>query len=128
AAAATADFTLRLGLDPTGGANAAASGVLWSNSAAPTTFQSFSVTAPTSSSQATVFLSAALDTPDVPATAIWDAAASSNGTLINGEFEGAFIPQSTLTVPEGWTAYYQDSGNIPTGGRTSYTVYAVWSA
>ena len=127
-AAATTAFTLRLGLDPTGGANAAAPTVLWSNTAAPTTYQSFSVTAPTSSAQATVFLSAALDTPDMPATAIWDAAASDNGTLTNGEFEGAFIPQSTLTVPEGWTAFYDDSGSTPTGGRDLYTVYAVWSA
>jgi hypothetical protein len=126
-AAATTDFTLRLGLDPTGGTNAAASTVIWSDAVTPTTFQSFSLTAPTSSPQATVFLSAELNTPDVPATAIWDAAASSNGTLTNGDFEGAFIPQSTLTTPDGWTAYYEDSHNLP-GGRDLYTVYAVWSA
>jgi len=126
-AAATADFTLRLGLDSTGGTNAAASTVIWSDAVTPTTFQSFSLTAATSSSQATVFLSAALNTPDVPATAVWDAAATDNGTLTNGDFEGAFIPQSTLTTPDGWTAYYEDSHNLP-GGRDRYTVYATWSA
>jgi len=126
-AAATADFTLRLGLDATGGTNAAASTVIWSDAVTPTTFQSFSLTAPTSSPQATVFLSAQLDTPDVPATAIWDAAAVDNGTLTNGDFEGAFIPQSTLTTPDGWTAYYEDSHNL-SGGRDLYTIYAIWSA
>lgn len=126
-AAATADFTLRLGLDPTGGTNAAASTVLWSDAETPTSFQPFSLTTPTSSPQVTVFLSAELNTPDVPATAIWDAAASDNGSLTNGDFEGAFVPQSTLTTPDGWTAYYEDSHNLP-GGRDLYTVYAVWSA
>ena len=127
-AAATADFSLRLGLDPTGGTNAAASTVIWSDALTPATFQSFSLTNPTSSNQATVFLSAELNTPDVPATAIWDAAATDNGNLTNGDFEEVFIPQSTLTVPAGWTAYYQDSGNTPASGRDLYTVYAVWSA
>ncbi len=126
-AAATADFTLRLGLDATGGTNAAASTVIWSEAVTPTTFHSFGLTAPTNSPQATVFLSAELNTPDVPAIAIWDAAAVDNGTLTNGDFEGAFIPQSTLTVPDSWTAYYQDSGNAPVSGRDLYTVYVVWS-
>jgi hypothetical protein len=64
----------------------------------------------------------------VPATAVWDTAAVENGSLINGDFEGPFVTQSTLTVPEGWTAYYQDSGNSPVTGRDVYTVYAAWSA
>jgi hypothetical protein len=50
-----------------------------------------------------------------------------NGSLSNGDFEGPFSMQSSLTIPDGWTPYYQDSGNSPIGGRDVYTVHAAWS-
>jgi hypothetical protein len=59
--------------------------------------------------------------------AVWDSAVIQNGVLVNGDFEGPFVLQDSITVPEGWTAWYQDSGNIPPGGRDEYTVYAAWS-
>jgi hypothetical protein len=64
----------------------------------------------------------------MPATAVWDAVEMQNGNLLNGSFEGPFISQSTLTVPESWTAYYQDSNNAPINGRDVYTIYAAWSS
>jgi hypothetical protein len=125
--AAGADLTLRIGIDPTGGDSPESSHVVWSAASAPDSFTHFSVSAPTSESTATLFLHATLTTPDVPGTAVWDVAAVQNGDLVNGDFEGVFIPQSSLTVPEGWTAYYRDSANNPASGRDVYTVYAVWS-
>lgn len=127
-AAAAPDLTLQIGLDPTGGANPDSANVLWSAAANPTTFSQFSLTAPAAGAAATLFLHATLNTPDVPATVVWDAAAATNGTLTNGDFEGPFTSQSTLTIPDGWTPYYQDSGNSPSSGRDVYTVYAAWSA
>ena len=50
-----------------------------------------------------------------------------NAVVVNGSFEGPFVRQSTLTVPEGWHAYYEDSGNSPITGRDAYTVYGAWS-
>ncbi|MCZ7673897.1 MAG: hypothetical protein M5U34_45615 [Chloroflexi bacterium] len=37
-----------------------------------------------------------------------------NGSGVNLDFEGPFISQDSIIVPEGWTAWYQDSGNTPT--------------
>ncbi|NKQ35320.1 MAG: hypothetical protein HF973_06825, partial [Chloroflexi bacterium] len=82
---------------------------------------------PAASDTATVFLHATLNTPDVSGTAVWDAVTIQNGESVNGDFEGAFTTQSTLTIPDGWTPYYQDSGNTPINGRDVYTVYAAWS-
>lgn len=127
-AAAASDLTLRLGLDPTGGTNAAATSVIWSDPSTPVTFQSFSLTSATSDATATVFLEATTTIPHQPATAVWDSVDVDNGSLSNPDFEEAFLTQSTLIVPEGWTAYYQDSGNQQGSGRDLYTVYAVWSA
>jgi hypothetical protein len=125
--AAGADLTLRIGIDPTGGDSPDSSNVVWSAASMPNAFSQFLVSTATSESTATLFLHATFDTPDTPGTAVWDTAAVQNGDLVNGDFEGAFIPQSSLTVPDGWTAYYRDSGNSPVSGRDVYTVYAAWS-
>ncbi|MCZ7672407.1 MAG: hypothetical protein M5U34_37410 [Chloroflexi bacterium] len=101
--------------------------VVWSTAAAPTDFTRFNVTAPTQGSIATVFLRGTLNTADVAGTAVWDAVTIQNGNGNNLDFEGPFILQDSITVPEGWTAWYQDSGYTPTNGRDVYTVYAAWS-
>jgi hypothetical protein len=133
--AVDADLTLRVGIDPTGGDNPDSPDVVWSTGATSVDFTLFSVSALAQGSTATVFLRGTLDTADLPGTAVWDSAVIQNGTpstgsgqaLVNGDFEGPFVLQDSITVPEGWTAWYQDSGNIPTGGRDVYTVYAAWS-
>ena len=122
-----ADLTLRVGIDPTGGDSPDSPSVVWSGPLNPATFAQISVSTPAAGNAATLFLHATLNTPDVPGTAVWDAVTVENGSLINGDFEGSFTTQSTLTVPEGWTSYYQDSGYSPITGRDVYTVYAAWS-
>jgi hypothetical protein len=122
-----ADLTLRVGIDPTGGGSPDSSSVVWSDPITPATFTRLAVSAPAAGGTATLFLHATLNTTGVPGTAVWDAAAVQNGGLANGDFEGPFTMQSTLKVPEGWTPYYQDSGNNPISGRDRYTVYAAWS-
>lgn len=122
-----AEMTLRIGIDPTGGDNPDSPDVVWSAASAPDVFAPFSVSTPAAGDTATVFLHSTLSSSDFSGTVVWDTATIQNGILTNGDFEGAFIPQSTLTVPEGWTAYYQDSGSSSTGGRDTYTVYAAWS-
>lgn len=122
-----ADMSLRIGIDPTGGDNPDSSDVIWSTSAAPTEFTQFSVTAPAQGSTATVFIRGTLNTADVSGTAVWDAVTLQNGNGSNLGFEGPFILQDSITVPEGWTAWYQDSGYTPINGRDVYTVYAAWS-
>lgn len=126
--AGAADFTLRLGLDPTGGVDPAGPNVIWSTGSQPINFSPFTLAAPATGGSATVFLEATQNTADSPATAIWDAVEMQNGDLLNGSFEGPFVSQSTMTVPESWTAYYRDSGNAPAAGRDVYTVYAAWSS
>lgn len=126
------DLTLRIGIDPTGGDNPDSPDVVWSTAAAPTDFTRFNVTAPTQGSIATVFLRGTLNTADVAGTAVWDAvtihpSAGSGADGTNLNFEGPFVTQDSITVPEGWTAWYQDSGNILPGGRDVYTVYAAWA-
>ncbi|MCL4266116.1 MAG: hypothetical protein KJ069_23100 [Anaerolineae bacterium] len=131
--AAGADLTLRIGIDPTGGDNPNGPDVVWSEAAASPVFTPLSITvAAQGSSVATVFLRGTLDTAAVPGTAVWDSAvihplAGSGSALVNGDFEGPFISQDSITVPEGWTAWYQDSGNTLPGGRDVTTVYAAWS-
>jgi hypothetical protein len=125
--AAGAEMSLRLGIDPTGGDNPDHPNVVWSAAVAPTDFSELAIAAPAQGETATLFLHATLDTPGIAGIAVWDTAAAQNAGLSNGDFEGAFINQSTLTVPEGWTAYYQDGGNSPISGRDVYTVYAAWS-
>ena len=125
--AVDADMTLQIGIDPTGGDNPDSPDVVWSATAASSNFTQFSVSAPAQGSTATVFLRGTLNTADVPGTAVWDSAVMQNGTLVNGDFEGPFVLQDSITVPEGWTAWYQDSGNTLPGGRDVYTVYAAWS-
>jgi len=126
------EMSLRLGLDPTGGDNLNSSSVVWSSAEAPSSFTQFSVSAPVQGGTATVFLSGILNSSNVVGTAVWDAISihSSAGSASGGtnlDFEGSFITQDSLTVPEGWTAWYQDSGNGPSNGRDAYTVYAAWS-
>jgi hypothetical protein len=125
--AAGAEMNLRLGIDPIGGDNPHHPNVVWSAAAAPGDFSELSVAVPAQGETATLFLHATLDTTGTAGTVVWDTANVENGALSNGDFEGAFISQSTLTVPEGWTAYYQDGGNSPISGRDVYTVYAAWS-
>lgn len=129
---AAADLTLRIGVDMTGSNNPASPDIIWSNPTAPTSFSPYSVTIPAGGNSATVFLEATLNTPDVPALVAWDDAHVHIGDpslnlLTNGNFEGPFVSQNTLTVPDGWTAYYQDSGSSAPDGRDVYTVYAALS-
>lgn len=123
-----ADLSLRIGIDPTGGNSPDSPNVVWSAAGSPTTFTGFAVSALAAGETSTLFLHATLNTPDVPVTVVWDAAQTENANLDNGGFEGPFVTQSTLTVPESWTAYYQDSGNSPIAGRDVYTVYGAWSS
>jgi hypothetical protein len=123
-----AGLNLRLGIDPTGGNSPSSPNVVWSAPARPSAFTRFAASAPAAGETATLFLHATLNTPDVPATVVWDAARTQNANLDNGSFEGPFVTQSTLTVPEGWSAYYQDSGNTPISGRDVTTVYGTWSS
>ncbi|HRQ42338.1 MAG TPA: hypothetical protein PLD25_30855 [Chloroflexota bacterium] len=120
-------LALRIGLDPTGGDNPVSPTVIWSEATTAAAFTPLSITALAQGSTATVFLRGTLDTAAVPGTAVWDAAVMQNGTLVNGDFEGPFVLQDSIIVPAGWTAWYQDSGNTPSGGRDGYTVYAAWS-
>jgi hypothetical protein len=121
------DLTLRLGIDPTGGVNPDSPDVVWSTATAPTGFTQVSVTVPAQGSTATVFLRGTLHTAAVSGTAVWDSITVQNGILTNGDFESPFALQDSLTVPAGWTAWYQDSGYSPASGRDVYTVYAAWS-
>lgn len=130
--AVAVDFPLRIGVDPTGSNNPASSDIIWSDPATPTDFNEFTMNIPADGPTATVFLEATLNTPNVLGLVAWDAASLQNGNpstnlLSNGDFEGPFVSQSTLTVPDGWTAYYQDGGNSAPGGRDVYTVYAARS-
>ncbi|MCP5099541.1 MAG: hypothetical protein GY943_28640 [Chloroflexi bacterium] len=131
-AANGADLTLRVGIDPTGGDNPDSPDVVWSTATAPDVFTHFSVNTPAVSDTATVFLHATMTSSGVEGTAVWDSAtvqtgASTTNPLVNGDFEGAFDTQNGIAVPEGWTAYYQDSGANAPGGRDVYTLYAAWS-
>ena len=125
--ATDADMTLQLGIDPTGGANPNSSDVVWSTAAAPTDFTQFSVAVTAQGNIATVFFRGTLNSAGVPGTIVWDSVTIQNGSGTNLDFEGSFITQNSITVPEGWTAWYQDSGYAPTNGRDVYTVYAAWS-
>jgi hypothetical protein len=117
-----------VGIDPTGGTSPDGPNVVWSAPGAPASFAPFSVSTPAAGETATLFLHATLNTTDTPATVVWDGAHVQGASLSNGGFEGPFVSQSTLTVPESWTAYYRDSGNDPISGRDIYTVYATWSS
>lgn len=125
--AGAADLTLRVGIDPTAGNSPDGGSVVWSAPQTPTSFSRFSVSAPAAGGTATLFLHATLDSNDTPATVVWDAVQTQNAAVENGSFEGPFVRQSTLTVPEGWAAYYEDGGNSPISGRDAYTVYGAWS-
>jgi hypothetical protein len=130
--AASADMFLQIGIDPTGGDNPDSPDVVWSAAAAPTGFTQFSISVPAQGSAATIFLRGTLNTADVPGTAVWDSAvvhpsAGSGSSGVNLDFEGPFVLQDSITVPDGWMAWYQDSGNSPVNGRDTYTVYAAWS-
>jgi hypothetical protein len=118
---------LRIGIDPTGGDNPDSPHVVWSETAAPVDFTQLSVSVSAQGSSATVFLRGTLDTADVSGTVVWDSVSLQNGAGLNPDFEGPFVAQDSITAPEGWTAWYQDSGNTPINGRDEYTVYAAWS-
>jgi hypothetical protein len=119
--------SLQIGLDPTGGDNAYGANVVWSAPAAPGTFTQFSLSAAAQGPAATVFLRGTLQTPALPGTAAWDEVTVHNGVLANGSFEGPFVEQDSVIIPESWTAWYQESGPGSSGGRDVYTVYAAWS-
>ena len=127
-APAGATASLRLGIDPTGGDNPESPDVAWTAPAAPGSFNRLSLDVPAAGNTATLFLHGTVDTEETPTTVVWDAATAGNADLANGSFEGAFVAQSTLTVPENWSAYYRDASNEPITGRDTYTAYAAWSA
>ena len=121
------EMSLQLGLDPIGGSNPDSPDVIWSAPDAPVSFTQLSVSAPAQGNTATVFLRGTFNGSNVAGTAVWDAVTIQNGHGANLDFEDPFITQDSLTVPEGWTAWYQDSGSGPTNGRDTYTIYAAWS-
>ena len=121
------NLTLRIGVDPTGGDNPDSPDVVWTTAAAPTDFTQLSVSSLAQGNTATIFLRGTLNTADVVGTAVWDEITLQNGNGTNLNFEGPFVLQDSITVPEGWTAWYQDSGNTPINGRDVYTIYAAWS-
>lgn len=121
------DMTLQIGIDATGGDNPDSPNVVWSAAATPGSFTQFSISVPAQGSLATLFLRGTLNTAAVPSTAVWDSVWIQNGSGVNLDFEGNFVLQDSITVPEGWTAWYQDSGNTLPSGRDVYTVYAAWS-
>ncbi|MCC6604587.1 MAG: hypothetical protein IT327_15365 [Anaerolineae bacterium] len=121
------EMSLQLGLDPIGGSNPDSPDVIWSAPDAPVSFTQFSVSAPAQGNTATVFLRGTFNGSNVAGTAVWDAVTIQNGSGTNLDFESSFVTQDSLTVPEGWTAWYQDSGSGPTNGHDAYTVYAAWS-
>jgi hypothetical protein len=125
--AGAADVTLRVGIDPRGGSSPDGANVVWSAPQTQASFSRFAVSAPAAGGTATLFLRATLESDDFPATVVWDAVQAQNAMVVNGSFEGPFVRQSTLTVPEGWAAYYEDGGNSPITGRDAYTVYGAWS-
>jgi len=124
----TGDLSLRIGIDPTGNDNPKGSSVIWSSAVAPTGFSLFSLIVPAAGNTATLFLEGTMNTPDVSATAVFDAVTTHNSSLTNGSFEAPFILQDSFIVPTGWTAYAEDSGNVPINGRDEYVVYAAWSS
>lgn len=126
------DMNLRLGIDPTGGNNPDSPDVVWSSADAPASFSQFQVSALAQGNTATIFLRGTLNVSLVSGTAVWDAvtihtSARSDTSGVNLDFEGPFVSQDSLIVPEGWTAWYQDSGYTPINGRDAYTVYTAWS-
>ena len=69
-----ADFTLRIGIDPTGDADANSPSVIWSaRRSQPADFADFTITAPAAGGSATVFLHATQNDKNIPTTAVWDA-------------------------------------------------------
>lgn len=126
------DMNLRLGIDPTGGDNPDSPDVVWSSADTPASFSQFQVSALAQGITATIFLRGTLNVSQVSGTAFWDAvtihtSAGSETSGVNLDFEGPFVSQDSLIVPEGWTAWYQDSGYTPTNGRDAYIVYTAWS-
>jgi hypothetical protein len=116
-----------VGIDPTGGSSPTGASVAWSAPLTPAGFTRFTMSIPAAGERATLFLHATLDSEDIPATVVWDAVEAQNAVVENGSFEGPFVRQSTLTVPEGWVAYFEDGGNSPITGRDAYSVYGAWS-
>lgn len=127
AAADSTGMALRIGIDPTGGDNPDSPEVVWSAASAPASFTQFSVTAPAQGRTAAIFLRGTLNNRDMSGTAVWDAVTIQNGSGVNLDFEAPFVTQDSITVPDGWTAWYQDSGFRPAHGRDGYTIYAAWS-
>ncbi len=121
------DLTLRIGIDPAGGDNPDSPDVVWSDAASSADFTQLSVNVPAQGSIATIFLHGTLNSNGASGTAVWDSATLQNGDGANLDFEGNFVQQNTITIPEGWTAWYQDSGYAPVNGRDVYTIYAAWS-
>jgi hypothetical protein len=122
-----ANITLRIGLDPSGGDNPDSPTVVWSDAAASVDFTQFSVSVLAQGSTATVFLGGSLDTVGVPGATVWDSAVVHNGSLDNGDFEGHFVLQDSITMPDGWTAWFHDNSFTSISGRDAYIVYAAWS-
>ncbi len=122
-----ADLTLRVGIDPAGGDNPNGESVVWSGPVNPAAFTEISVSASAAGSTATLFLHAELNTSDIPVTVVWDEVTIENGILINGDFEGPFLKDSSMSVPIWWLPYYRDRVNDPVAGRDVYTVHAAWS-
>lgn len=118
---------LRIGIDPTGQTNPNAPTVQWSAVSSPSNFTSLSASVMPSGGTATVFLDA--QQPDEEhAVAIWDNVGITNATLQNPDFENTFVAQDSSLVPDGWSMYYEDSGNAPIAGRDLYSLYSAWSS
>jgi hypothetical protein len=124
---------LRIGIDPTGGENPDGATVVWSAEATPMgAFTQLRVDAPAQGETATLFLRGTFDTASARPAAttglvVWDTAVMQDGAGVNLDFEGSWGMQDSITVPVGWSAWYQDDGSSTPPHRDVYTVVAAWS-
>lgn len=126
-----ANMRLQIGIDPLGGTNPNSPNVVWSGEQNPLNyFASFTVSATAVNDEITVFLRARPDADKAHNEVYWDAANLNGGTLLNADFEGsysAYLGNTSLTVPDGWLPFYDDSSYDDLPARDNYLVYAAWS-
>ena len=119
---------MRVGIDPSGGTDANSPHVVWSAHHTPDLFTEFTVNSVANGSQITVFLEGLSTEQDVMSATVWDNVHLQDATLINASFEEMFLTQNGQSIPNGWTAYFEDGSFAPATAETVYTVYTVWSS
>ncbi|GAB4333074.1 MAG: hypothetical protein Kow00117_17200 [Phototrophicales bacterium] len=112
----------RVGIDPNGGTNPYASGIVWAETAARGQWSTPSVSATANNSTITLFLFATQSQPSNPNGVYWDAAYL-YGTA------GTSAPQAQPAAPEGTTTLRTTVGrlNVRTGPGTNFNVIGVIS-